>query len=401
MDPFTKLCIASRACDLETCDDSEIPSLARHPENPVSTAPLTVPQEGIPPSKLQDFEIFHAQMGGSRTIPLLKTMLTTYCENNCNYCGFRKDRDFQRVGFSPDEMAGLFMRVLRRGLVRGLFLSSGIAGSLYRSQDRLLDCVSIVRKKYGFRGYIHLKLLPGVQDAHIREAVRLADRVSINLEGPNEHILARLAPQKRFESDLVGRLGAVHNISIEDQAERPPGSRPASVTTQLVMGAVGESDTEILQSTQYLYQHLQLNRVYYSAFSPTTGTPFENLPPLPHLRHARMYQASFLLRDYAFNFEELPFTADGNLRTEGDPKLLWANENLAASPVDIGSSDVENLMRVPGFGRIIARRIVEMRRSQKINSLADLKKMGIPVKRCQPFILINGKRPVFQPELWG
>ena len=176
--------LACQGCDQEVSEDRDIPAGVHHPELHNKSSPKPVkPPLSIPKHKLEDMEIFHAQMGGGKTIPLLKTMLTTYCENNCNYCAFRKDRDFQRVGFSTDEMAGLFMKVFRKGLVKGLFLSSGIAGSAIRSQDRLLDCVSILRKKYGFRGYIHLKLLPGVQDAQIAESLQLADRVSINIEG--------------------------------------------------------------------------------------------------------------------------------------------------------------------------------------------------------------------------
>lgn len=340
-------------------------------------------------------------MSGGKTIPLLKTMLTTYCENNCNYCCFRKDRDYQRTSFSPDEMAGLFMQVFHKGLVRGLFLSSGVAGNVIRSQERLLDCVSIIRTKYEFKGYIHLKLLPGVQDAQILAAVKLADRVSINIEAPNESVLKQLAPQKNIADDLIGGLSSIHQITEEEQGCQDPMQKKTSLTTQLVMGAAGESDSEILQTTQNLYQNLKLARVYYSAFTPTPNTPFDSLPPLPHLRHARMYQASFLLRDYAFDFEELPFSQNGNLRTEDDPKLIWARENLADRPIDIIKADFEQLIRVPGIGRVNARNIVENRSRSTIHSSTDLVKMGISLKRCLPFILIHGKKQAYQPELWG
>jgi predicted DNA-binding helix-hairpin-helix protein len=290
--------------------------------------------------------------------------------------------------------------VFRKGLVKGLFLSSGIAGSAIRSQDRLLDCVSILRKKYGFRGYIHLKLLPGVQDAQIAESLQLADRVSINIEGPNETVLAKLAPQKKFNDELVGGLDAIHRITVEEQGNLEPTRKRTSLTTQLVMGAVGESDSEILQTTQTLYKKLKLARVYYSAFSPTPRTPFDTLPALPHLRHARMYQASFLLRDYDFDFEELPFSMDGNLRTESDPKMIWAKDNLAGSPVDITKADFEQLIRVPGIGKINAKKILDERTKQGISKIQDLGRIGISMNRCAPFILIHGKMPIYQPDLW-
>lgn len=401
MDEIAKLSMACQGCDQEISEDREIPAVVHHPELHGRLPEPVKPPLSIPQHKLEDMEIFHAQMGGGKTIPLLKTMLTTFCENNCNYCAFRRDRDFQRVGFSPDEMAGLFMKVFRKGLVKGLFLSSGIAGSAIRSQDRLLDCVSILRKKYGFRGYIHLKLLPGVQDTQIAESLKLADRVSINIEGPNEAVLAKLAPQKKFNDELVGGLDSIHRITNEELENMEPARKRTSLTTQLVMGAVGESDSEILQTTHYLYSKLKLARVYYSAFSPTPRTPFDQLPPLPHLRHARMYQASFLLRDYGFDFEELPFSMDGNLRTENDPKLIWARENLAGSPVDITKADIGQLMRLPGIGRINAKRILEERVKTGIRSSQDLVRMGISMKRCAPFILIRGKQLEYQPELIG
>lgn len=401
MDPLVKLKLACQGCDQEVASDGEIPASVRRPDL-VSVSPeRIIPPLSIPAHKLKDMEIFHAQMGGGKTIPLLKTMLTTFCENNCNYCCFRKDRDFQRVGFSPEEMAGLFMQVFRKGLVKGLFLSSGIAGGSIHAQDRLLDCVGILRNKYHFRGYIHLKLLPGVQDAQIAESIRLADRVSINIEGPNENVLAKLAPQKKFKDDLVGGLASIHRIKEHYQSIETGEEKRTSLTTQLVMGAVGESDMEILQTSHYLYNKLKLARIYYSAFSPNIGTPFESLPPLPHLRHARMYQASFLLRDYGFDFEELPFGSGGNLKTEYDPKLIWAKENLREKPVDIMKADFDQLIRIPGIGRINARRIVEERKRWNAHGYTELEGMGVSMKRCAPFILMGGKRIPFQQELWG
>jgi predicted DNA-binding helix-hairpin-helix protein len=208
-------------------------------------------------------------------------------------------------------------------------------------------------------------------------------------------------PQKHFADELIGGLNSVHRIADEEQGKLDPSQKRTSLTTQLVMGAAGESDSEILQTTHYLYNKLNLARVYYSAFSPTLHTPFDSMPPLPHLRHARMYQASFLLRDYAFDFEELPFTRDGNLRTESDPKLIWARENLSGRPVDIAKADFEQLIRIPGIGKINAKKILYERIHSGIRKSTDLSRLGISMKRCAPFILIHGKQPEFQMELQG
>lgn len=342
--------------------------------------------------------VFHAQMGGGKTMPLLKTMLTSVCENDCNYCVFRKQRDFQRVSFSPDEMAATFMDAIRKGLVRGLFLSSGLAGTGVQSQDRLIKTIEIIRGKYHFGGYIHLKIMPGAEEAQIERAMQLSTRVSINLEGPNPGRLAALAPRKDFSGDLFARMGMMSSYRRVQQENNPLG-RPASLTTQMVVGAVGESDLELLAVSEVLYARHNLARVYYSKFNPNPDTPLGDRPPTPQIRTTRLYQASFLLRDYGFSMEEMPFETSGNLPAGVDPKIAWARENLSAAPVEVNRAEPEQLLRIPGVGKIGAEKIVSARKVRDLNSLKQLGALGIAAGRAAPFVLLNGKRPEVQLEL--
>lgn len=348
--------------------------------------------------KTSHWQVFHAQMGGGKTIPLLKTMLTSVCENDCNYCVFRKQRDYQRLSFSPDEMAAAFMQLVRKGLVQGLFLSSGVAGSGVKSQDRLVDTIEILRKKHHFQGYVHLKIMPGAEEDQIQRAMQLSNRVSINLEGPNPARLKLLAPRKDFENDLLPRIEMMARYQ-HIQQESAKQVRPASLTTQLVMGAVGENDVEMLSVSEVLYSRYHLARVYYSKFNPAVDTPLEDHPPADSLRNVRLYQASFLLRDYGFSMEEMPFTRDGFLPRDTDPKVAWAKENLANSPVEINRAEPENLLRIPGVGTVGVQKILEARKVRALTSLNQLKVLGIGSKRAAPYVLLNGSRPEIQLEL--
>ncbi|MBN1483474.1 MAG: radical SAM protein [Chloroflexia bacterium] len=343
--------------------------------------------------RLQDC-ITHAAMPNGRRIALLKTLQTSACERDCNYCAFRQGRDFRRVSFSPDELAGMFMQLQRAGLVEGMFLSSGIAGRGPRTQDRLLDTAEILRRRYHFQGYIHLKIMPGAEKEQILAAMRLADRVSINLEAPNEARLAQLSPHKVFMDELVQRLRWIEQIR-----QSMPGRWP-STTTQFVVGPAGESDRELLHTTEYLYHKLGLVRAYFSSFSPVPDTPLAHHPPTSHRREQRLYQASFLLRDYGFAFRELPFDDAGNLPLQGDPKLLWAERYLLPSPLEINTATREQLLRVPGIGPQGAERVLQARREGRLRHLGDLRRLGIAAQRAAPFVLLDGRRPARQLSFW-
>ena len=327
--------------------------------------------------------------------PVLKGMITTACEKNCYYCPFRAGRSqTRRFTFSPDELAGAFDRLQRAGVVDGIFLSSGIIRGGVTTQDRIIDTAAIIREKYGYRGYVHLKIMPGAEDDQIRRAMQLADRVSINLEGATAARLAALAPKKDFHDDLLMRLRRAAQFRREARRLR------ASLVTQFVVGAVGDTDLELLTLSARLYGQLGLARAYYSAFNPIVGTPFENLPPADPLRERRLYQASFLLRDYRWDVEELPFLADGNLRLDADPKRAWAEAHLRHAPVDVMRAGREELLRVPGIGPKGAAAILRARRQGRLRDLAHLRAIGVQVSRAAPYILLDGRRPPQQMPLF-
>ncbi len=338
--------------------------------------------------------IHRAVMPGGRRIALLKTLLTSACERDCHYCAFRQGRDFRRATFSPDELARLFMQIHHSGIAQGLFLSSAVAGGGPDTEDRLIGTAEILRRRYEFRGYIHLKIMPGAERDQIETAMRLADRVSVNLEAPNSKRLSSLAPHKRFNTELVQRLRWIEEI----RRERP-GRWPSS-TTQFVVGASDESDVELLSTTEFLHREAGLARVYFVAFTPVPDTPLEHHPATRPEREHRLYQASFLLRDYGFTAEELAFDRGGNLPLDVDPKLAWARGSLSHAPVEVNTASRRELLRVPGIGPKGADRIVRARHSGKLRHLEDLGRLGIASRRSVPFILLDGRRPPRQLSLW-
>jgi len=334
---------------------------------------------------------------GNRKIPLLKALTTTACERDCFYCPFRAGRTaMRRITFSPDDMAQGFMALHRAGVVEGLFLSSGVIRGGVTTQDSILDTGAILREKYGYRGYIHLKIMPGAERDQVQRAMELADRVSINLEAPNARRLAQIAPGKDFDGELLERLRWVTDLRRESG-----GRLRASSTTEFVVGPAGERDLEILSMTGVLYRQLGLARTYYSAFRPVLDTPLDNMPATDSLRQLRLYQASFLLRDYGFDLEELPFEGEGDLPQQIDPKRAWADLHLLQTPLEINSASRGELMRVPGLGAKGADRIVAARRKGRLRGLADLRAVGVVnVNRLAPYVLLDGRRPVEQPRLF-
>ena len=347
-----------------------------------------------PPPDVPAGIVYNAVLPGGAHIPLLKTLLTSACEMDCAYCPFRQGRDFRRATFTPDELADLFLRLHRAGTVEGLFLSSGIAGGGPRTADRLIATAEILRRKHHFRGYIHLKIMPGAERAQVEAAMQLADRVSINLEAPTADHLAALAPHKEFATQLWERLRWVEEIR-----RRDPGRRWPSSTTQFVVGAVGESDRELLTAVERLHREAGIARAYFSSFRPIPDTPLEHQPPPPPAREQRLYQSSFLLRDYGFAAEELPFDAAGNLPLDSDPKLAWARSHLAESPVELNTAARPELLRVPGIGPASADKIIRERRRGRLRYLSDLRQLGIAARRAAPFILLDGRRPARQLQL--
>jgi len=345
--------------------------------------------------------IHHAAMPNGRTMPMLKTLLTSACERDCHYCPFRARRNFRRATFKPHEMAATFMAIHRKGDAKGLFLSSGVAGGGVKTQDRLIDTAEILRKQHSFQGYLHLKIMPGVEREQVLRAMVLSDRVSVNLEAPNQKRLSVLAPHKTFFEELLQPL----KWAAEIRRTLPPPMRAGgsgrwpSFVTQFVVGGAGESDVEILNTTAELTK-LGLQRAYFSAFSPVRDTPMEHLPAENPWREHRLYQASFLLRDYAFEFEDLPFNQNGHLPLDTDPKLAWAHLNLQQRPIELNTADRRELLHVPGIGPKGADAILVARKSRQLRELKQLQTLGVLIGRAAPFILLGGKQPATQLPLF-
>ncbi|MGD8585580.1 MAG: radical SAM protein [Chloroflexota bacterium] len=413
MDSVQKLELFATQMHLEPAEDAD----ARMIPLPLASEPRTAPPKTLPcgqiagpqaslqrsttglQAKRKSLGITEAVMPGGKRITLLKTMLTSACERNCNYCPFRAGRNYRRATFEPEELARIFMDMYRAGLVEGMFLSSGIIRGGVSTQDKLISAAEILRHKLKFRGYLHLKIMPGTERDQVRRAMQLASRVSVNLEGPNDKRLALLAPKKIFLQELLQPLKWVEEIRQTESPAATWNGRWPSSTTQFVVGAVGDSDLELLTTSGYLLRQLRLSRTYYMAFNPVPDTPLEDVSPENPWRQHRLYQASFLLRDYGFDLEELPFTQEGNLPLDADPKMAWAQHNLAEDPVELNRAEPDALLRVPGIGPKGARSIIAARRHNKIRELNDLKTIGVSPTRPAPYVLLDGKRPPFQPRL--
>ncbi|MCA9903750.1 MAG: radical SAM protein [Anaerolineae bacterium] len=329
-------------------------------------------------------------------MPVLKTMITTACERNCYYCPFRAGRGkTKRVTFTPDELASALDQMAQAGHVEGMFLSSGIIKGSVTTQDKIIDTAEIVRHKYRYRGYVHLKIMPGAEYDQLYRAMQLADRISINLEAPTQARLEALAPKKEFTRELLNMLTLAAQIRREHPREKLAGS-----VTQFVVGAVGDTDLELLSLSNQLYQQAGLKRVYYSSFNPIVQTPLENVAPTDPLREHRLYQASFLLRDYAWEVEDLPFIGEGNLRLDLDPKRAWAETNLRETPIDLMTAERSQLLRIPGVGPKTADAILRIRRQTHLTDISQLRKLMRAPEQAAPYILLDGRRPAQQLRLF-
>ncbi|MEP7134283.1 MAG: radical SAM protein [Chloroflexota bacterium] len=337
-----------------------------------------------------------AQLPNGKQIKLLKTLLSSACERDCFYCPFRAGRDFRRATFKPQEFAELFMKLNNAKAAEGIFLSSGIAAGGANTQNKILDTAEILRKKLGFRGYMHLKIMPGAERGQVERAMQLADRVSVNLEAPNTERLAKLAPHKVFLEELLRPLRWVEEIRRSQPAYKFWNGKYPSTVTQFVAGGADESDLELLTTTDWLMKNVRLKRAYFSAFHPIRDTPMENKTAVDPMREHRLYQASFLLRDYGFDLEEMPFLQNGNLPLPTDPKLAWAQQNLKGKPLEINKAGRLELLRIPGIGPKHADTIIQARRTNKLRDLAALRKLGVVVARAAPFLLLDGRRPASQ-----
>jgi len=373
------------------------PRMDRHQRLQLLTESATGDREHGLPGKTRFVEgpvgIRHVRVPGRGTTTLMRVMQTNACSLSCGYCPTFCGGKVKRTALTPEEVARTFMEANRAGVAKGLFLTSGVPGRPERAMDRMLDAVHILRRREGFTGYVHLKMLPGAQADQVREAARLCDRVSINLEGPRADVVRRLAKEKDLDGDLVPKLELAGRLSRDGRLEgRPDRPAPLGTTTQFVVGAQGEQDREILGLVGRLEGQGLLHHAHFSAFQPVAGTPMEGLAPTPAVREFRLYQAEHLLRQYRFRFDELMFGADGNLSLEHDPKTAWALAHPAEFPVEVGRAPFERLLRVPGIGPRAAERIVAERRMVAFRGAGDLRRLGVDTARAGYYLTLGGRR---------
>ena len=406
--------------------------------------------------------ICHSWSADGRCISLLKVLFSNKCVYNCEYCVNRRSNDFPRASFEPDELARLTIEFYRRNYIEGLFLSSAVEVSPDHTAERILESLRLLRYKYGFSGYIHAKIIPGVSQELLHEIGLVADRLSVNIEMPTARSLQAFAPQKK-PKEIFAPMRQITNSLIERNSLKGPGNMfrgiavnapehylkgfsrgieekdkvgssradsdtqdsvtavssaqslsrnhrsrgedfaPAGQTTQMIIGAGGETDQSILNTSESLYRTFKMKRVYYSAYVPVVDSPMlptrKTAPPLA--REHRIYQADWLLRFYGFSVKELFTEKSQNLDPDLDPKVTWALRNLEQFPVEVNRASYDTLMRIPGIGAVSARRIVRQRRLSAVK-FDDLKKMGVVLKRAKYFLTCSGRyygEKRFEPEV--
>src|SRR3989442_6485535 len=350
-----------------------LPGWPRLQEGPVGIRPLRMPGGGV--------------------TRLMRVMQTNAGSLSCGYCATFCGGKVRRVSLSQEETARTFMEAHRAGMADGLFLTSGVPGRPQRAMDRMLATVHILRRRERFPGYVHLKMLPGADEGQVRAAAQLASRLSINLEGPNDAAVRRLAKEKDFSGDLLPKLVLAGELSREARHEgRPQLAAPSGTTTQFVVGSQGETDRDLLQLVSRLEGNGLLHPAHFSAFQPVAGTPMVGLPPSPAAREFRLFQAEHLLRLSAFRFDELVFGSNGNLELDQDPKTAWAVGHPERFPVELSRASREELLRVPGIGPRAAERLIATRRGTVLRGADDLRRLGVDVTRGGHVMALGGKR---------
>ncbi|WP_235218341.1 putative DNA modification/repair radical SAM protein [Paenibacillus sp. FSL R7-269] len=340
--------------------------------------------------------ICHSFAADGRCISLLKVLMTNGCVYDCAYCINRKSNPIRRAAFTPEEIADITMQFYRRNYIEGLFLSSGIMRSPDYTTEQLIGALELLRNVYHFNGYIHVKAIPGADEALLSRLGLLADRMSVNIELPSQESLGRLAPDKSKVS-ILKPMGLISSRIKENRSDivrynHAPRFAPAGQSTQMIVGATPDTDYQILNLTEGLYRKYSLKRVFFSAYTPVVEDSLlpalDTKPPL--LREHRLYQADWLLRFYGFKANELLDEAVPNFNPLLDPKCSWAVNHREQFPVEINRAPYEMLLRVPGIGVRSAQRIVKARRAGALDFHA-LKKLGVVLKRAQFFITCKDK----------
>ncbi len=340
--------------------------------------------------------ICHSYAEDGRCISLLKILLTNHCIFDCAYCVTRKSNDIQRAAFKIQEVVDLTINFYRRNYIEGLFLSSGIFKDADYTMERLVSVAKKLRLEENFNGYIHLKSIPGASDELMYEAGLYADRLSVNIEIPTVSGLKLLAPDKKHE-DFTKPMKKVKEEILRYRSEKKlikntPVYAPAGQSTQMIIGATGESDKDIMYSATHYYSTYRMKRVYYSGYIPVAED--SRLPVIgsqvPMLRENRLYQTDWLLRFYGFDIREILNKDYPNLDADIDPKLSWALRNMHLFPIDINKADKRLLARIPGIGMQSVNRILNARRYRRLN-WEHLKKMGVALNRAKYFITCDSR----------
>ena len=324
---------------------------------------------------------------GGKSI-LFKTLTSNVCTNDCRYCPLREQMDIRRVSLAPEETVKVFLDYYNQRKVFGLFLSSGVIGSADATMDRLNSVARLLRKRHGFKGYIHLKIIPGASNTSIEETVSLASAVSLNIETPGEKNLAKLSQKKRYLQDIIEPIKLIGRLT-------SPGARYERVkqTTQFIVGAAGEQDAQIVKYMHGLYERLKMHRVYFSAYQRGLGDESiagEQIEPESQadilMREHRLYQVDFLLRKYAFTESDIIFQKDGNLSLTTDPKETWALNHPDYFPVNINKASKFSLLRVPGLGPVTVNRILERRKQNHLSTIEDAGKVGARLQIAKKYL---------------
>ncbi len=321
--------------------------------------------------------IYPVTLPNGGTSVLFKTLVSNVCSNDCKYCPLRANQDVRRCTLNEEETVNTFLDYHKRGEVFGLFLSSGVLGTPDATMERLNRIAKILRYRRNYRGYIHLKVIPGASANAIEEAVKLSSAVSLNIETPGAKYLAKLSDKKRFIEDIVEPIKLISRLT-----GRGNKYHRVKQTTQFIVGAADETDSEIVKYMWGLYDRLNLRRIYFSAYQKLDNNDSANLfsshePQVTShafVREHRLYQVDFLLRKYGFSESDIIFDQQGNLPLDTDPKESWAKRNPQYFPVNINKASKDELLRVPGLGQITVERILELRKSAKIKTVSDLGK---------------------------